>query len=240
MRRSPSPTLRFSPALNRPVVDPELLGAALEVGQVVVVLDLVAELDQPDAALLEHQGVVVPLVPALEPELAGLLVHDLHAEGVGVVVAGFFEVGHPQVHVPQPNNGTCLTHPTFLSFLLRWRDSVAGPPRGGFARSSGRRIPRTRLSRSPSWSSITMLVIGTARQLRQIPSTRSSSLSTLVGDRALVTDLAELELHLADSATAAPAADPVTQPGPRQRAQQRLAVRGLDAHAVGEDVRHLG
>ena len=39
-----------------------------------------------------------------------------------------------------------------------------------------------------------------------------------VGDRALVADLAEHELHLADSATAAPAAHPVPQPGPRQAA----------------------
>ena len=71
-----------------------------------------------------------------------------------------------------------------------------------------------------------MLVSGTARQLRQMPSTRSSSLSTRVGDRALVADLAQHELNLADPAAAALAADPVTQPGPRQRPQQRLALAG--------------
>ena len=106
--RTPSPTVRFSPALNRPVVAPNCWARCLEVGEVVVVIDLVAELDQPDAALLEHQGVVVPLVPALEVQLAGLLVHDLHAQGVRVVVAGLLEVGHPQVHVPQPNHGAHL------------------------------------------------------------------------------------------------------------------------------------
>ena len=73
---------------------PELLGALLEFRQVVVAVDLVPELDQPDAALLEHQRVVVPLVPALEPQLAGLLVHDLHAQRVRVVVAGLLEVRH--------------------------------------------------------------------------------------------------------------------------------------------------
>jgi len=104
VRRSPSPTLRFSPALNRPG-DAELLGASFEVGQGLVVFDLVAELDQSDAAFFEYERVVVPLVPALEVEPAGLLVHDLHAQGVGVVVAGLFEVGHPQVDIPQPNHG---------------------------------------------------------------------------------------------------------------------------------------
>ena len=60
----------------------ELLGPPLEVGQVGFVLDLVAEFDQPDTTLLQYQRVVVALVPALEPQLAGLLVHDLHAEGL--------------------------------------------------------------------------------------------------------------------------------------------------------------
>ena len=109
--------------------DPELLGAALEVGQRVGVLDLVAELDQPDPALLEHQRVVVPLVPALEPELAGLLVHDLHAEGVGVVVAGLFQVGHPQVHVAQPDDGTHL----FSSFPWCSATGAAGGRAGDLA-----------------------------------------------------------------------------------------------------------
>ena len=123
--RTPVADLEVLPGAEPAGGDAELLGAPLEVGQGVVVLDLVAELDQPDAALLEDQGVVVPLVPALEPELAGLLVHDLHAEGVRVVVAGFFEVGHPQVDVPQPNDGACLTHQTRPSpgpaFLRRQR-----------------------------------------------------------------------------------------------------------------------
>ena len=47
----------------------EFLGPVLETGQVVVAFDLVAELDQPDAALFQHQRVVVPLVPALEVQL---------------------------------------------------------------------------------------------------------------------------------------------------------------------------
>jgi len=62
------------PRAEPPDRRPELLRAAFEIGQSVDVLDLVAELDQADSALLEDQGVVVPLVPALEPELSRLLV----------------------------------------------------------------------------------------------------------------------------------------------------------------------
>ena len=85
---------------------------------------------------------------------------------------------------------------------------------------------------------MTMLVSGTARQLRQMPSTRSSSAEHAVGDRTLVAHLAEHELDLADPAPAALAADPVPQPGPAQRAQQGLLLGGGDVHAVGQD-RHV-
>ena len=222
VRRSPSPTLRFSPALNRPVVAPNCWARFSNVGQVVVALDLVAELDQPDAALLEHQGVVVPLVPALEPELAGLLVHDLHAKRVRVVVAGFFEVGHPKVDVPEPNNGTCLTHSTFLSVLL----SLVGWSRTAREAcwSSGRR------TRGPS-EPVTFLELDDDVRDRDSAAAQADPLDALVvtehalGDRALVADLPKLELDLADPATAALAPHPVTQPGPRQRPQQRLVRR---------------
>ena len=245
MIRTPVADLEVLPGAEPAGGGAELLGAALEVGQGVGVLDLVAELDQPDPALVEHQRVVVPLVPALEPELAGLLVHDLHAERVRVVVAGFFEVRHPQMDVPQPDDSACLTHPT-RSFLFAsslrcspCRPAAGGPSDDRVRRGSGRRT-QTRLSRSPSWSSMTMLVSGTARQLRQIPSTRSSSVSTLVGDRPLVADLAEHELNLADPATAALAADPVAQPGPRQRARAASRRRCASTCTPSGRMRHLG
>ena len=114
--RTPSPTVMFSPRLNRPVVAPNCRTALLELGEVVLGRALVAELDQPDPALLEHQGVVVPLVPALQVQPAGLLVHDRHAQRVRVVVAGFLEVRYPDVHVPQSHDAHVIL--SFLSFLV--------------------------------------------------------------------------------------------------------------------------
>ena len=70
----------------------ELLRALLEVRHRVFALDLVAELDQPDAAFLQHQRVLVPLVPAFQVERALLLLHHLHAPRVGIVVAGLLQV----------------------------------------------------------------------------------------------------------------------------------------------------
>ena len=78
--------------------------------------DLVAELDQADAALLDDQGVVVPFVPALEPELAGFLGHHLHPERVRVVVAGLFQVRDSKMHVAESND--CAAHLLFTSVLL--------------------------------------------------------------------------------------------------------------------------
>ena len=196
MRRSPSPTLRFSPALNRPVVAPNCWARVLEVGEVVVALDLVAELDQPDAALLEHQGVVVPLVPALEPELAGLLVHDLHAEGVRVVVAGFFEVGHPKVDVPEPDDGTCLTHlPLPFTSFVADVGAGRGPPSEALL---GVRIGESEDPPEP----VTFLELDDDVRDRDGPAAQADPLDALVvteharGDRALVADLPSLSWTL--------------------------------------------
>ncbi len=60
----------------------ELLATPLEFLQVLGALALVPELHQADAALLQDQRVVIPLIPALEVQLTRLLRHHRHAERV--------------------------------------------------------------------------------------------------------------------------------------------------------------
>ena len=81
-----------TPPLDREVValaplDPaaELAGPPARGVEVGGALDLVAELDHPDAALLQDDGVVVELIPPLAVQRAWFLLDELHAERLAVV-----------------------------------------------------------------------------------------------------------------------------------------------------------
>jgi hypothetical protein len=93
----------------------ELTGTLLQFLQVGLALDLVAELHHADAALLQDDGMVIELIPPLVVQLAWLLVHELHAERLAVVRAGFLQVRDPDVHVPHSHDTHMAAFPSFES-----------------------------------------------------------------------------------------------------------------------------
>jgi hypothetical protein len=99
--------------------------------------DLDAEALDADATLLEDEGVVVPLVPAREVELAVPFLRAVEAQRVGVVLLRLSQVGDSGVHVAQSQDGHCPAP----SGCVRSRggrgagggpvDAVAGPAGAG-------------------------------------------------------------------------------------------------------------
>src|SRR5450631_31118 len=148
----------------------ERLGLLLDVVDVELVLHLEAELDQPDAAFLEDDRVVVPLVPALVVDPAVLLQNLIQAKRVGVMVLGLGHVSHAHMRVAHP-------HDAHICYSL---DSV--PLRTDLARRRAFSLiwRRKGLMRRRSSSRISMVMspMGTARQVRHVPSVRSPVVRT--------------------------------------------------------------
>ncbi len=100
MNRIPSPTFRFSPGAHPLDGGAELLEPGLVLGQVLQGAYLEADLDDADAAFLDHHRVVVELVPTLVVDravLAGGLVQTHHLR---VVLIRLGQIGDLRVYVP--------------------------------------------------------------------------------------------------------------------------------------------
>ena len=89
--------------------DAEGRGLLLDVVDVLGELHLPAELHQADAALLEDDRVVVPLVPGLVVDLVAVRVGLVEAHRVGVVVLGLGQVRDADMGVAHPHDSHCYS-----------------------------------------------------------------------------------------------------------------------------------